>query len=161
MTAAPALWAVWQDMVWCLGLGVLLASARDFLGVAVGNGRILSFLWDLLAFAAAAVLLSGFTASASAGGVSRWYMAAAMGAGALAWHWAVSGWLHRMVRGVSGLCLAAALRLQRLLGAPFSRIWYRHTVKKQEKKAIKAKNPSQKVTKQKKQLQNQRKILYN
>lgn len=161
MTAAPAFWAVGQDMVWCLGLGLLLAAARDLLGMAAGNGKVLSFAWDLLAFAAAAVLLCGFTASASAGGVSRWYMAAGMAAGALAWHWAASGWLHRIVRSVSGVCLAAALRLQRLLTAPFIRFWHRYTIGKREKRTIKAKKSSQKVTKRKKQLQNQRKILYN
>lgn len=161
MTAAPALWAVGQDVVWCLGLGLLLAAGRDFLGLLAGNGRVLSFVWDVLAFAAASVLLCGFTASASAGGVARWYMAAALGAGALSWHWAVSGLLHRLAETVTGALAAAAVRMCCLVSAPFARLWYRHAVKKQEKKAIKAKNTPEKVTKRKKRLQKQRKILYN
>lgn len=161
MTAAPALWAVGQDVVWCLGLGLLLAAGRDFLGLLAGNGRVLSFVWDVLAFAAASVLLCGFTASASAGGVARWYMAAALGAGALSWHWAVSGLLHRLAETVTGALVAAAVRMRCLVSAPFARLWYCHAVKKQEKKAIKAKNTPEKVTKRKKRLQKQRKILYN
>lgn len=161
MTAAPALWAVGQDVVWCLGLGLLLAVGRDFLGLLAGNGRILSFVWDVLAFAAASVLLCGFTASASAGGVARWYMAAALGAGALSWHWAVSGLLHCLAETVTGALAAVAMRMRCLVSAPFARLWYRHAVKKQEKKAIKAKNTPEKVTKRKKRLQKQRKILYN
>lgn len=161
MTAAPALWAVGQDVVWCLGLGLLLAAGRDFLGLLAGNGRVLSFVWDVLAFAAASVLLCGFTASASAGGVARWYMAAALGAGALSWHWAVSGLLHRLAETVTGALAAAAVRMRCLVSAPFAHLWYRHAVKKQEKKAIKAKNTPEKVTKRKKRLQKQRKILYN
>lgn len=161
MTAAPALWAVGQDVVWCLGLGLLLAVGRDFLGLLAGNGRVLSFVWDVLAFAAASVLLCGFTASASAGGVARWYMAAALGAGALSWRWAVSGLLHRLAETVTGALAAVAMRMRCLVAAPFARLWYRHAVKKQEKKAIKAKNTPEKVTKRKKRLQKQRKILYN
>lgn len=161
MTAAPALWAVGQDVVWCLGLGLLLAAGRDFLGLLAGNGRVLSFVWDVFAFAAASVLLCGFTASASAGGVARWYMAAALGAGALSWHWAVSGLLHRLAETVTGALAAAAMRMRCLVSAPFAHLWYRHAVKKQEKKAIKAKNTPEKVTKRKKRLQKQRKILYN
>lgn len=161
MTAAPALWAVGQDTLWCLGLGLLLAGVRDLAGLAVGNGRLLSFLWDVLAFAAAAVLLCGFTASASAGGVTRWYMAAGLGAGALAWRWAISGMLHSLARRVSDTCRSAILRLQRVLAAPFIRVLHRCCAKNQKKREEKAKKASQKVTKRKKQLQNQRKILYN
>lgn len=161
MTAAPALWAVGQDVVWCLGLGLLLAAGRDLLGLLAGNGRILSFVWDVLAFAAAAVLLCGFTASASAGGMARWYMAAALGAGALSWRWAASGLLHRLEETITGLLAAASLRMRHLITAPFVRLWHRHVLKKQEKRAIKAKKSPEKVTKRKKQLQKQRKILYN
>lgn len=161
MTAAPALWAVGQDVVWCLGLGLLLAAGRDLLGLLAGNGRILSFVWDVLAFAAAAVLLCGFTASTSAGGMARWYMAAAMGAGALSWRWAASGLLHRLEETITGLLAAASLRIRCLITAPFVRLWHRHVLKKQEKRAIKAKKSPEKVTKRKKQLQKQRKILYN
>ena len=57
MAAAPALWAVGRDLLWCLGLGLLLGMFRSFAGLLLGNGRILCFVWDLLSFVAAAVLL--------------------------------------------------------------------------------------------------------
>ena len=56
-------------------------------------------LWDVLAFAAAAFVCCGFAAGASAAGAARWYMAAAMGLGALCWRWCVSHAVHRALRG--------------------------------------------------------------
>ncbi|MGN0983943.1 MAG: hypothetical protein ACI4OI_03795 [Gemmiger sp.] len=82
------------DVLWCLGLGLGLAAARDLIGLVIGNGRFLGFLWDLLVFAAAAVLVCGFAAGVSASGVARWYMAAGTLAGAVGWYWAVSAVLH-------------------------------------------------------------------
>lgn len=41
----------------------------------------------------------GFAAGASATGAARWYMAAAMGLGALCWRWCVSHAVHRALRG--------------------------------------------------------------
>ena len=94
MTAAPALAAVAEDFLYCLGLGLLLAALRDASGLIFGNGRVLGFVWDVAAFLAAAVALCGFAAGASAAGLARWYMAAGLALGALSWHGAVSGALH-------------------------------------------------------------------
>ena len=94
MTAAPALAAVAEDFLYCLGLGLLLAALRDASGLIFGNGRVLGFVWDVAAFLAAAVALCGFAAGASAAGLTRWYMVAGLALGALSWHGAVSGALH-------------------------------------------------------------------
>jgi len=94
LTAAPALAAVAEDFLYCLGLGLLLAALRDASGLIFGNGRVLGFVWDVAAFLAAAVALCGFAAGASAAGLTRWYMAAGLALGALSWHGAVSGALH-------------------------------------------------------------------
>ena len=48
---------------------------------------------------AAAFVCCGFAAGASATGAARWYMAAAMGLGALCWRWCVSHAVHRALRG--------------------------------------------------------------
>lgn len=161
MAAAPALWAVGRDVLWCLGLGLLLAVARDLLGLLAGNGRVLCFLWDVLAFAAASVLLYGFSAAASSAGFARWYTAAAMGAGALAWHWGASGLVHQILRGMIGAFCTLVSRVEKAAWAPVAGIFFRFSARKRAKKAMKEKKRAQKVTKRKKQLQNQRKILYN
>ena len=115
MNAAPALAAALRDVVACLGIGLLLAAARDALGLLLGNGRVRCFAWDLAAFAGAAVLLCGFVAGASSSGVMRWYMAAGLGAGALGWQWAVSGLLHRLAGGVRRAAVWPLRRLRRAL----------------------------------------------
>ena len=99
MVAAPVFSALAGDVLCCLGLGLLLAALRQAAGLALGAGPLLTALWDLLTFAAAAVLLCGFAAGASATGAARWYMAAAMGLGALCWRWCVSHAVHRALRG--------------------------------------------------------------
>ena len=78
MAPAPAPWAVLGDALWCLGLGCLLAAARDALRLALGEGKLRCFLRDAAFFAAAAVLICGFAAGTSAGGLARWYMSAAV-----------------------------------------------------------------------------------
>ena len=85
MAASPALTAILGDVLWCLGLGCLLGACRDLTGLLLGEGPVRCFVWDVAAFAAAAVLLYGFCAGVSASGVARWYMAGAMLVGALAW----------------------------------------------------------------------------
>lgn len=150
--------AVLADVLWCLGLGLLLALARDALGLIFGNGRLLCFGWDLLAFGAGAVLLFGFAASASASGVVRWYMVGGMAAGALGWNRAGSETLHGMAR----LLIRAA-------GWPF---WVFHTwvvqpirlaavEKMTQGRAKRAEKRRKKAKKPKKQLQKPKKILYN
>lgn len=78
MAPSPAPWAVLGDVLWCLGLGCLLAGVRDAVRLALGEGALRCFFRDIAAFAAAAVLVCGFAAGASAGGLARWYMSAAL-----------------------------------------------------------------------------------
>ena len=73
------------DVLWCLGLGCLLAGARDAVRLALGEGALRCFFRDIAAFAAAAVLVCGFAAGASAGGLARWYMSAALLLGVACW----------------------------------------------------------------------------
>ena len=70
MAPSPAPWAVLGDVLWCLGLGCLLASVRDAVRLALGEGALRCFFRDIAAFAAAAVLVCGFAAGASAGGLA-------------------------------------------------------------------------------------------
>ena len=77
MAPSPAPWAVLGDVLWCLGLGCLLGAARDAVRLALGEGPVRCFFRDIAVFAAAAVLVCGFAAGASAGGLARWYMSAA------------------------------------------------------------------------------------
>ena len=83
MVPSPPLWAVLGDVLLCLGAGLLLGAVRDGATLAFGSGPVRCFVWDVLAFAAAAFVCCGFAAGASATGAARWYMAAAMGLGAL------------------------------------------------------------------------------
>ena len=78
MAPSPAPWAVLGDVLWCLGLGCLLGAARDAVRLALGEGPVRCFFRDIALFAAAAVLVCGFAAGASAGGLARWYMSAAV-----------------------------------------------------------------------------------
>lgn len=89
MAPSPAPWAVLGDVLWCLGLGCLLGAARDAVRLALGEGPVRCFFRDIAVFAAAAVLVCGFAAGASAGGLARWYMSAAVLLGAVSWRWAV------------------------------------------------------------------------
>ena len=84
MVPSPPLWAVLGDVLLCLGAGLLLGAVRDGATLAFGSGPVRCFVWDVLAFAAAAFVCCGFAAGASATGAARWYMAAAMGLSLLA-----------------------------------------------------------------------------
>lgn len=106
MAAAPAAAAVWADVLWCLGLGCLLWAVRDGAELLVGRGPVRCFVLDLLAFTAAAVLLVGFSAGVSAAGLARWYMAAGLAAGALAWQKAIVPPLHVLAAWIVRLLLA-------------------------------------------------------
>ena len=94
MVPSPPLWAVLGDVLLCLGAGLLLGAVRDGATIAFGSGPVRCFVWDVLAFAAAAFVCCGFAAGASATGAARWYMAAAMGLGARCWRWCVSHAVH-------------------------------------------------------------------
>lgn len=108
MAPSPAPWAVLGDVLWCLGLGCLLAGARDAVRLALGEGALRCFFRDIAAFAAAAVLVCGFAAGASAGGLARWYMSAALLLGAVCWHWTVQPAVHRCAAAAAA-CLLAPL----------------------------------------------------
>lgn len=161
MVPAPAFVAIAGDILWCLGLGLLLAMARDVLGWVLGNGRVLGFLWDMTAFAGAAVALYGFAAGASATGTVRWYMALGMLAGALGWQCSAGVVLRAVGRAVLTLllrpwqwfCRCVAIPCaQKARKAMESRIaLHRKMQKIHEKKAKSGK----------KQLQNQARVLYN
>lgn len=145
--------------MWCLGLGCLLGAARDGMGLVFGNGPVRCFFWDVLAFAAAAVLVFGFSAGVSASGVARWYMTGALLAGALAWRQAVQPAVHRFLHGVLHLLLwplqmtdrHVVRPLGRCLAAAIRRICPGRVHKKVGKKPKNGK----------KQLQKPSKILYN
>ena len=108
MAPSPAPWAVLGDVLWCLGLGCLLAGVRDAVRLALGEGALRCFFRDIAAFAAAAVLVCGFAAGASAGGLARWYMSAALLLGAVCWHWTVQPAVHRCAAAAAA-CLLAPL----------------------------------------------------
>ncbi len=159
MTASPPFWAVWTDVLWCLGIGLCIAAGRDVLGLLFGESRPVRFMLDLAGFAAAAVAVCGFAAQLSASGTARWYMAAAMALGTLGWSVTTSPLLHR---GMELLLRILAFPLhwtaqkvvrpikRKLIQAAFS-AKQKHSRRKQGKKR----------KKQKKMLQNPKRILYN
>lgn len=159
MAAAPAFTAVLADVLWCLGIGCLLGAGRDLLALVLGNGPVRCFCLDVLTFAAAAVLVCGFSAGVSASGVARWYMAAAMLAGVLAWGKGVQPAVHRLVRALTHAATYPFVLADRALLRPLrsgiaarARACRRRKMAKKEKK--KPKNG-------KKQLQRPSKIVYN
>ena len=107
MAPSPAPWAVLGDVLWCLGLGCLLGAARDAVRLALGEGPVRCFFRDIAVFAAAAVLVCGFAAGASAGGLARWYMSAAVLLGAVSWRWAVQPAVHRAAQSRRRACRKA------------------------------------------------------
>ena len=115
--------------------------------------------WKKRPFAAAAVLVCGFAAGASAGGLARWYMSAALLLGAVCWHWTVQPAVHRCAAAAAACLLAplhavektAVLPLKKRLAAARSCRRERKKAKKSEKKQKSAE----------KQLQKPSTILYN
>lgn len=150
MAASPALWAVFGDVMLCLGAGLLLAAVRDAAGLVL-RSALCCFVLDCLAFAAAAFVLCGFAASASASGIARWYMAAGMALGAAGWYAAVSRALHAALRG-------AAAGTTRLLGQIFSAPLRRIAAQNAKRQQIRAEKKSKKT---KNVLQKDSRILYN
>lgn len=163
MAAAPAAAAVWADVLWCLGLGCLLWAIRDGAGLLLGQGPVRCFVLDMLAFTAAAVLLVGFSAGVSAAGLARWYMAAGLAAGAVAWQKALAPPIHRGTAFLAWVLLAPARWCRRCITAPLGealcarlqRQRARFCRQRQRKKAEKSKKSG------KNQLQKKSKILYN
>ena len=163
MAAAPAAAAVWADVLWCLGIGCLLWAVRDGAELLLGRGPVRCFVLDLLAFTAAAVLLVGFSAGVSAAGLARWYMAAGMAAGALAWQKAIVPPLHRALNQLLRCLLAPARWAHRQIAAPLraalqirvQNLQAAGRARRQRKKAAKTEKSA------KKQLQKPSKVLYN
>lgn len=163
MAAAPAAAAVWADVLWCLGIGCLLWAVRDGAELLIGRGPVRCFVLDLLAFTAAAVLLVGFSAGVSAAGLARWYMAAGMAAGALAWQKAIVPPLHCALAKFMRCLLAPARWVQQYLAAPLraalqarmKNLQAAGRARRQRKKAAKTEKSA------KKQLQKPSKVLYN
>lgn len=159
MTASPALVAVLADVLWCLGLGCLLGALRDLIGLALGNGPVRCFCWDLLAFAGAAVLVSGFSAGVSASGLARWYMAASLLGGVLAWQQAMEPAVHRFLRACLKLLLWPLRLVERRLLHPPSKAVAGALAARRERRSRKKLQKAQKN--RKKQLQKPSKVLYN
>ena len=156
MAAAPAAAAVWADVLWCLGLGCLLWAVRDGAELLVGRGPV-------LAFTAAAVLLVGFSAGVSAAGLARWYMAAGLAAGALAWQKAIVPPLHALAAWIVRWLLAPARWGRRYIAVPLRKAACARLAAL--KKRCCPRRPREKAGKSKKsgknQLQKKSKILYN
>ena len=149
MAPSPAPWAVLGDVLWCLGLGCLLAGARDAVRLAL----------DIAAFAAAAVLVCGFAAGASAGGLARWYMSAALLLGAVCWHWTVQPAVHRCA-AAAAVCLLAPLHaVEKTAVKPLKkRLAAARSCRRERKKAKKSEKKQKSAEKQ---LQKPSTILYN
>ena len=140
MAAAPAAAAVWADVLWCLGLGCLVWAVRD-----------------------GAELLVGFSAGVSAAGLARWYMAAGLAAGALAWQKAIVPPLHVLTEWIVRLLLAPARWGRRYIAVPLRKAACARLAAL--KKRCCPRRPRKKAGKSKKsgknQLQKKSKILYN
>lgn len=158
MLASPPFWAVWTDVLWCLGLGLALAAARDLAQLLFGDSSPVQFALDLLQAGCAAVLLCGFAAGLSASGGVRWYMAAALLLGGLGWRWSGSLLLHRAFHRILRLLTLPFRGLQRLT-RPLARRIRILAGRRRAEKADRKRQKSQK--KHKNRLQNPTRILYN
>ena len=158
-TETPAPWAVLGDVLWCLGLGCLLGAARDAVRLALGEGPVRCFFRDIAVFAAAAVLVCGFAAGASAGGLARWYMSAAVLLGAVSWRWAVQPAVHRAAAALAALACRPLRLVHKMLVRPaqmrLQAAQSRLRVCRKAKKSAKIKKSAEK------RLQKPSKVLYN
>lgn len=162
MVPSPPLWAVLGDVLLCLGAGLLLGAVRDGATLAFGSGPVRCFVWDVLAFAAAAFVCCGFAAGASATGAARWYMAAAMGLGALCWRWCVSHAVHRALRGTVFVLVWPLRFVADYAVHPFKQRLLARIRKIRHARRRNAQDSCEKSGKKPKNvLQNKRTILYN
>ena len=159
MAPSPAPWAVLGDVLWCLGLGCLLGAARDAVRLALGEGPVRCFFRDIAVFAAAAVLVCGFAAGASAGGLARWYMSAAVLLGAVSWRWAVQPAVHRAAAALAELAYRPLRLVHKMLVRPAQ---MRLQAAKSRRRACRKAKKSAKIKKSaEKRLQKPSKVLYN
>ena len=163
MVPSPPLWAVLGDVLLCLGAGLLLGAVRDGATLAFGSGPVRCFVLDLLAFTAAAVLLVGFSAGVSAAGLARWYMAAGLAAGALAWQKAIVPPLHVLTEWIVRLLLAPARWGRRYIAVPLRKAACARLAALKKRCCPRRPRKKKKKTKKsgKNQLQKKSKILYN
>lgn len=132
------------DVLWCLGLGCLLGAARDAVRLALGEGPVRCFFRDIAVFAAAAVLVCGFAAGASAGGLARWYMSVAV---------------HRAVAALAELACRPLRLVHKMLVRPAQ---MRLQAAQSRRRACRKAKKSAKIKKSaEKRLQKPSKVLYN
>lgn len=159
MAPSPAPWAVLGDVLWCLGLGCLLGAARDAVRLALGEGPVRCFFRDIAVFATAAVLVCGFAAGASAGGLARWYMSAAVLLGAASWQWAVQPAVHRAAAALAELACRPLRLVHKMLVRPAQ---MRLQAAQSRRRACRKAKKSAKIKKSaEKRLQKPSKVLYN
>lgn len=159
MTAAPAVSAVLGDVLWCLGLGCLLGALRSSASMLTGNGPLRCFCWDLLTFVAAAVLVCGFSAGVSASGLTRWYMAAAMLVGTLAWNQAIAPSVYQAASKILQIAVWPLRQLEGKILYPL--IQHIQNALHSLRLCRPRKNVRKKPKIRKKQLQKASKVLYN
>jgi hypothetical protein len=110
-------------------------------------------------FAAAAVLVCGFAAGASAGGLARWYMSAAVLLGAASWRWAVQPAVHRAAATLAELACRPLRLVHKMLVRPaqmrLQAAQSRRRACRKAKKSVKIKKSAEK------RLQKPSKVLYN
>ena len=90
-------------------------------------------------FAAAAVLVCGFAAGASAGGLARWYMSAAVLLGAVSWRWAVQPAVHRAAAALAELACRPLRLVHKVLAYKRPKAVAAPAAK--QKNLLKSKNP--------------------
>ena len=149
MAPSPAPWAVLGDVLWCLGLGCLLGAARDAVRLALGEGPGRGFFRDI----------AGFAAGASAGGLARWYMSAAVLLGAVSWRWAVQPAVHRAAAALAELACRPLRIVHKMLVRPAQ---MRLQAAQSRRRACRKAKKSAKIKKSaEKRLQKPSKVLYN
>ena len=154
MAQAQSAAQIWADSLCCLGLGVLVACLYSAACLFLGRSRPAIFFLDQLAFVLAGVLLFGYGASRSWAGSVRGYMAAGMLAGCAAWFGAAGPFFKAAEKGIKWILsrpFALALWLVWPLAAKIWGLWKDFCKKILEKRE----------RKRRKQLQKNKKILYN
>ena len=127
--------------------------------LALGEGPVRCFFRDIAVFAAAAVLVCGFAAGASAGGLARWYMSAAVLLGAVSWRWAVQPAVHRAAAALAELACRPLRLVHKMLVRPAQ---IRLQAAQSRRRACRKAKKSAKIKKSaEKRLQKPSKVLYN
>ena len=124
-----------------------------------GSGTLVYALNHPEKFAAAAVLVCGFAAGASAGGLARWYMSAAVLLGAASWQWAVQPAVHRAAAALAELACRPLRLVHKMLVRPAQ---MRLQAAQSRRRACRKAKKSAKIKKSaEKRLQKPSKVLYN